>query len=202
MVNKNNMKRIFLFFMIFVNVLYFSQKRFNGYFVNSSIGTLQKEYSNIKISTNNFQGIIGKEFLLSNHISLLGGISLENMYSNYVLQGSNYNLNSKYIGIPVWFRWYDSTENLSTLFVGLGIINRLTIKETIENLSLNTSTNGSNGYHMTSYAEIGFRTKLKETMDAIIGLNYGSDFIKSNTTKITNNANIFLAFEVFKNQNQ
>ena len=53
MVNKNNMKRIFLFFMIFVNVLYFSQKRFNGYFVNSSIGTLQKEYSNIKISTNN-----------------------------------------------------------------------------------------------------------------------------------------------------
>ena len=39
-------------------------------------------------------------------------------------------------------------------------------------------------------------------MDAIIGLNYGSDFIKSNTTKITNNANIFLAFEVFKNQNQ
>ena len=148
------------------------------------------------------QGIIGKEFLLSNHISLLGGISLENMYSNYVLQGSNYNLNSKYIGIPVWFRWYDSTENLSTLFVGLGIINRLTIKETIENLSLNTSTNGSNGYHMTSYAEIGFRTKLKENMDAIIGLNYGSDFIKSNTTKITNNANIFLAFEVFKNQNQ
>ena len=180
----------------------FSQARFNGYFVYSSIGTMQKEYSNIKISTNTFQGIIGKEFLLNSHISLLGGISFENMYSNYGYLGNNYNLNSKYLGIPIWFRYYDSTQEQATFFVGLGVVNRMIVKETSVNLSLNASTNGTNDYHMTSYAELGFRTKIRGNMDGVIGLNYGSDFIKPTSTRILNSANVFLAFEIFDDQNR
>jgi len=196
------MRKIILFILVIMSISCFSQARFNGYFVYSSIGTMQKEYSNIKISTNTFQGIIGKEFLLNSHISLLGGISFENMYSNYGYLGNNYNLNSKYLGIPIWFRYYDSTQEQATFFVGLGVVNRMIVKETSVNLSLNASTNGTNDYHMTSYAELGFRTKIRGNMDGVIGLNYGSDFIKPTSTRILNSANVFLAFEIFDDQNR
>lgn len=193
------MKRYSFVFLFFCSQYLFSQKsNLNGWIVQPKLGMLQygreKEFSSNVYSV---AGIIAKEFQIGKKSSLVSGFKVESLYGNY----NDYTFKSNFIELPILFRYYFMPENNSTIFMGFGVENKFKIKEKFKNIVLETEYKGENGYHLGGIIEIGYKSKVTDTMDFLLGFNYSGDFAnigyENSAYKMLNGVSLSFGIEVY-----
>ncbi|MEG2079255.1 outer membrane beta-barrel protein [Chryseobacterium sp.] len=193
------MNRYSFVFLFFCSQFFFSQKNnLNGWIVQPKLGVLQYEKEN-EFSSNAYSvsGIIGKEFQIGKKSSLVSGVKVESLYGNY----KDYTFKSNFIELPLLFRYYFLPENNSTIFLSFGVENKFKIKENFKNIVLDTEYKGETGYHLGGIVEIGYKTKVSDSMDFLLGFNYSGDFAnigyETSAYKMLNGVSISFGIEVY-----
>lgn len=200
-------KKLLILFVFFYTLCFSQQSRYKGFFIQPEVGLLIYEKENL-FKENSFQtsGTLGKEFLIMNNISIIGGLRLDNIKGNYYFENNSYYFDKKFVGVPIYLRMYSSAQSDTSMFVSLGIESKFKVYDKIENVALNEEVMDNKGFHLGGLVEVGYRAKVVSNLDFFVGMNYRDDLLQAgydngNKEKIQNNVNIFIGFEIFKKDN-
>ncbi|MBT8243720.1 MAG: outer membrane beta-barrel protein [Winogradskyella sp.] len=155
----------------------------NGqWLVTNQFGIATLEAENLfKVNASVFEGLIGREFYLSNKTSLITGIEFLRVRGDFLnTNNQNLFLSNDHINIPLSLRFYNSKENKISIFGGFGIYGSYLLKSEIENILLNTTSDDNGlGFNFGMHLDVGLIYDLDEKWNISLGFKYKSDFLES-----------------------
>ncbi|MCF6350255.1 MAG: PorT family protein [Flavobacteriaceae bacterium] len=188
------MKHNFYFILIFLSfnsTFLFSQdetqvnQKGEWIFVNNiGFATLEAE-NTFKINVTAFEGLIAKELILNNKVSLIIGIEHLRIKGDFNSADNQLFITNNYIAIPVTARLFLSREQKMTIFVDLGIYGSYLHKSRVEDITNNVSnTEKDLGTNFGFQANIGARYKISKKLSISFGIKSKTDVLNSSKSSV------------------
>lgn len=168
------------------------------YFFSGNLGISEYSLQNrFKVNAQNLGVSLGKEIRITEEINISAGIG----YNQYFYDYNSLHGNTAILQIPIGVRHYFSERKQASFYSEIGFVNQFEVSKKLYNNLDGTTEKLNKIYGLSTYGEFGYTAQASPTIGFFVGINYSGsllDHSKQDASKIKNQANLVLGFNVFR----